>query len=380
MTSNATCITNATVGSNFIEIAVNPVVTANISIGASVNPVCEGTSVACTAIPANGGDSPAYQWKVNAVNASNATNASFTYTPVNDDQVTCIITSNAPCVTGNPATSNTLSMTVNPLLTVNVSITASANPVYPGTQVTFTATPAYGGSVPAYQWRVNAVNAANATNASYTYMPANGDMVSCIMTSSELCPATNPVQSNVIIMAVTVLPVTLAVQNQTVNDTRCFEAFQTLTVAGNETYFVVQNGGSVIFVAGENILYYPGTRVDSGGTMSGYIAPGGPWCDPMPMVTAITGTQEPGPVAETEGYRIYPNPTRDRFFLEDLSESSGVRWIVQIYNMHGKRISTAVLGEERIHEFSLEGQPTGIYLVRIIMDSDSGTTRIIKQY
>ena len=59
-----------------------------------------GTPVTFTAAPVNGGTVPAFQWKVNAANAANATNATYTYTPANGDVITCVLTSNAPCVTG----------------------------------------------------------------------------------------------------------------------------------------------------------------------------------------------------------------------------------------------------------------------------------------
>ncbi|MCX6277795.1 MAG: hypothetical protein NT004_06840 [Bacteroidetes bacterium] len=86
-------------------------VPVSISIVASANPVCQGASVTFTATPANGGTAPAYQWKINGINAGTNSN-SYTYIPVNGDVVICILTSNATCVSGNPATSNTVMMTV----------------------------------------------------------------------------------------------------------------------------------------------------------------------------------------------------------------------------------------------------------------------------
>ena len=63
------------------QVTVTPGVPVSISISASQNNVCAGTSVTYTAVPTNGGLSPAYQWKVNGIN-SGPNSSTFTYTPV----------------------------------------------------------------------------------------------------------------------------------------------------------------------------------------------------------------------------------------------------------------------------------------------------------
>lgn len=83
-----------------------------VIINASANPVCAGTSVTFTATPDNGGTTPYYQWKINGVYAG-TNSSSFTYIPVNGDVVTCVLSSSLNCVSGNPATSDGITMTVN---------------------------------------------------------------------------------------------------------------------------------------------------------------------------------------------------------------------------------------------------------------------------
>ena len=171
----------------------------SVTIAATATTVCAGTPVTFTATPFNGGANPAYQWKVNGVNAG-TNNPVFTYTPANADSVRCILTSSLVNGVGNPATSNKITMTVNPVLPVSVSIAASVNPVCPGTPVTFTATPVNGGT-PGYQWKVNGVNAG--TNSSQlTYTPVAGDAVTCVLTSSVTCATGNPATSNQVVMSV----------------------------------------------------------------------------------------------------------------------------------------------------------------------------------
>jgi hypothetical protein len=103
-----------------VTLTMNGTLPVSVSIAASANPVFAGTSVTFTATPANGSSAPVYQWKVNGVNVG-TNSATYSYTPANNDLVTCELTSNATCATGNPATSNTITMMVNPLVSASVS-------------------------------------------------------------------------------------------------------------------------------------------------------------------------------------------------------------------------------------------------------------------
>ncbi|MCX6268716.1 MAG: hypothetical protein NTW16_15415 [Bacteroidetes bacterium] len=73
---------------------------------------------------------------MNGNNVSGATNSTYSYVPTNGNTIACILTSSLPCTTGSPATSNTITMTVNNYFNVSVSIAASANPVCAGVSVT----------------------------------------------------------------------------------------------------------------------------------------------------------------------------------------------------------------------------------------------------
>ncbi len=93
-------------------------------------------------------------------------------------------------------------------LSAGVTIVASNNPVCAGTPVTFTATPANGGSAPAYQWKVNGVNV-GLNSAAFSYTPANADTVACVMTSNLPNVVGNPANSNQVIMSALVLNATI---------------------------------------------------------------------------------------------------------------------------------------------------------------------------
>ncbi|MGC1391705.1 MAG: gliding motility-associated C-terminal domain-containing protein, partial [Bacteroidales bacterium] len=157
-----------------------------------------------TATPTNGGTTPVYQWKVNGVNAG-INSSAYSYIPVTGDIVTVDLTSNVACTTGNPATSAPVTMTVNPVLPVSVTVAADANPVCAGTTVNFTATPTNGGTAPVYQWKVNGVNA-GINSSAYSYIPVTGDIVTVDLTSNEVCQSGGMATSNTISMTINTLP------------------------------------------------------------------------------------------------------------------------------------------------------------------------------
>ena len=219
LTSSITaCISNNPATSNGIIMVVNPLLPVSITISASVNPICQGSSVTFTGVPVNGTPTSTFQWQVNGINVG--TNSSnYSYIPNNGDVVTCVLTSNATCLTGNPATSNSVTMTVNQNLSAGITIAASSNPFCPGSSVTFTATPTNGGTVPSYQWKVNGINTGTNSTA-FIYNPAGGDSVRCVMTSNLDCVTDSPVSSAQIIMSGTLAPI--------VTFTSCFDTMTTV--------------------------------------------------------------------------------------------------------------------------------------------------------
>ncbi len=202
MTSNATCASPTTVTSNSITVSVSPFIIPSVSITATATTICPGNSVTFTAIPINGGPIPMYQWQVNGVNVGTNSPTYITSTLLNGDIVKVVMTSNAACPSPTTATSNTITMTVNPTVTPSVNISASSSIICAGTSVTFTATPTNGGSTPAYQWQVNGVNVGTNSAIYSTNTLANGDVGRVIMTSNLTCALPATATSNSITMAV----------------------------------------------------------------------------------------------------------------------------------------------------------------------------------
>lgn len=193
------------VGSPTINITANPAV-----------PVCAGTSVTFNSTITNGGPSPSYQWKKNGVDVG-SNSPTYTYVPANGDQIYCVLTSNAPCLATNTATSSTIVMTVNALPNVGASVTPNAT-VCAGTSVTLT-----GNGANTYAWSGGVTNG-------IAFTPAGTSTYTVVGTDGNTCTNTTSI-------TVTVNPLPpLVVGSNPVSGAVCPGGQVTLTATGAATY------------------------------------------------------------------------------------------------------------------------------------------------
>ncbi|MFH0895679.1 MAG: ice-binding family protein [Bacteroidota bacterium] len=167
--------------------------------------------------------------------------------------------------------------------------------------------------------------------------------------------------------------------------TTCYGATQTIIVAGNSTIFKVEAGGSVTMVASQNIRFLPGTIVLNGGYLHAYITTTGTYCGCGALPPAIVSTPIEimeslwGPETESDFFRIYPNPTNDRFTLETKVSDESIRQIVFVYSMMGLLIVKEEVTGNVKKEYSLADQPAGIYIVRVIKNDQAETIKVVRQ-
>ncbi|MEI6434150.1 MAG: T9SS type A sorting domain-containing protein [Bacteroidota bacterium] len=176
------------------------------------------------------------------------------------------------------------------------------------------------------------------------------------------------------------VPAQVLVNNVTLGNGNysCYNATQTITVAGNGTAFEVHAGGSGEMIAGERITSLPGSRALFGGNLHGYIAPTGPWCN-APAVPSVVTVSDPTPLKiEKSTFTLYPNPTTGRFVVEFSGDNPPNQGFVEIFDMKGKQIATQPIRGDRRHEFSISEKPVGLYLLRIITGDRTETIKIIK--
>jgi trimeric autotransporter adhesin len=312
-TTAAGCVRNMT---GFASVAINPLETPVVSMTASTSDtVCAGTSVTYTATGSNGGTTPTYTWSVGS--STVGTGTSYTYVPVNGDEVKITFTSNATCPSV-ASVSAARTMNVIPNLTPSVNITAADDTVCQGSLASFVAVPVNGGTAPVYTWVVGGSIVAGVTGATYTYLPTNGQTVVCRLNSNYRCPSVNNVSSNTItirvnpqyipVVNITAQPGTVVEQGQTVT-------FTTTVTGGGPTpsYQWLLRGG---IIGGATQSSFTSNDLNDGDSVTCVVVGTGE-CgletinSVVMKVTPSTGIATTG--ISTGDIRMMPNPTSGTF-------------------------------------------------------------------
>ena len=195
------CMLTNPCGSVFSQpalLAVTTPVTPTVSISTTTTTICAGTSTTFTAAPLNEGTNPSFQWQKNNLPVG-SNSATYTDNSINNgDVISCILTSSQSCVSGSIANSNSITMTVNPILSPTITISASDNNICTGSMVVFSSTVQDEGANPSYQWRKNGVNTGNNSPSYSDNTLADGDIISCILITNYNCQPTPSVESNLI--------------------------------------------------------------------------------------------------------------------------------------------------------------------------------------
>jgi photosystem II stability/assembly factor-like uncharacterized protein len=229
LSSSATCANPQILSSNVIIVTVNQVVSPTISITTSAINICIGSSATFTATITNGGTNPSYQWQLNGANVGTNSNIFSSSTLSNNDQVKCILTSNAICATQQLATSNVITVSVSSTIIPSVNISSTTTTICNGTAIIFTSTPTNGGIAPSYQWQVNGTNVGINSNTFSSSTLTNASVVRVIMTSSLACATPQTATSN---------PINITVNN-TIIPTASFTTSAT----------TICNGASITFIS-----------------------------------------------------------------------------------------------------------------------------------
>ncbi len=174
-------------------------------IASSVPATCNWTNdglVAITSVSGGAGAPYTFLWDQNG-SVSDSLNGLLPgiYSVEVKDSANCLLVADLSVGVLNPAATPSISISVDPDTTI-----------CKGTNVTFAATVANEGSAPSYQWEINGINSGFTTPSFSTDLLDDGDMVSCVLSSSEACPSANPVTSNFVGMNIEEYPSVFSVK------------------------------------------------------------------------------------------------------------------------------------------------------------------------
>jgi hypothetical protein len=345
--------------------------TASVGITANpAGPICSKTNVTFTTTSINGGTSPTYQWKKNGVNVGTNSptysNASLT----NGNQITCVMTSNLPGVSGSPATSNTITMQVNAVPTSTVT-TAGPTTFCSGTNLlTLTAN---SGTGLTYQWYKGTTALSGATAISY--VPTSTGTYKVLVTNVSGCTKYSST------VAVTVIALPAA----------------TITASGPLSFCA---GDSVTLTAnsGTGLTYQwkKGTANISSATLQSYTAKtAGTYRVVVTNASGCTKSSATKKVVvncktgdsdisnlEDNAISIYPNPVNGPFTVEFNNESAdnGTAQI-EIINAIGEAVFSC---SEPFTDGTLNKQidlgdksAKGLYMIKIVLNGEVHISRLI---
>ena len=198
--SNSPCAFPTTAFSDTIRMVVNPTYYPAVIITHVPDTACAGNPITFTANPINGGTVPFYEWFKNDTMVT--TGSTYTYSPTVADTITCLMVSSLTCHSPD-SVSSVSNFVINPSIVPIVTISktpASDSIAYVNQIYTFNTTLTYGGVSPHFQWYINRVAVAGATNSTFAPHILTNDTVVCKVTSSAICAVPNIVTSNPIII------------------------------------------------------------------------------------------------------------------------------------------------------------------------------------
>jgi len=372
----ATGCTSTMTGSTTVTMI--PSVTPSVTIGTGVgDTVCAGSTVTFSPLATNGGTTPAYIWKVNGTTVG--TSGSYTYIPVNGDNVSVTMTSSAACA--SPATVNgSVIMTVLTNQVPTVTITAHpGDTVCQGTRASFTIASAWGGATPTFSWNLN--GSVVAAGPTYSYIPADNDVLFVTMNSSYQCVTTPDAVSNDITMRVqnTSAPVvTVTYTTGSVLNGVAYNDTFTATVANggfNPQYQWSVNGAPV---AGATNAVYMEHNLNVNDIVMCLVVNSNA-CGiqyASSSVTIIGGNVGVVPVSLAgNDIRLVPNPNKGTFTLQgSLGTNRDETVAVEITDMLGQTVwSNSVIARngELKERISITNIANGMYLLSLRSGGDA---------
>lgn len=379
-------ITGCTTGmAGFATVTIIPSFVPSVTVTTSTSDtICNGTSTTFTAVPAHGGTTPGYTWKVNGITVG-STSSVYTYAPSNGDVVTVTLATSAAC-TFPLTVSDTVNMTVNPYYLPAVSIFGGRveDTLCGSNSVNLIAAPVNGGPSPVVRWYVN--GSYITTSPTYSFTPTNGDVVYCKMHSSYMCLLADTVRSNSVAMrvyAVFIPTVTITASAGISVAPQQVDTFTAVALgAGPAPLYQWLLDGSP--VPGATSSQWVRNNFHRGDSVTCVVRGTGICGHPSfnSLILDVTTTSVNNIAGIFDNVRLLPNPNNGSFNLEGFVSDLDVRKAdVEITNMLGQVIYKSSLpvqnGSIDAYIQLSNNLANGMYMLRISTGDDNKTFRFV---
>jgi hypothetical protein len=249
-------------------------------------------------------------------------------------------------------------------LTLKFSITATASPLEYGTT---------SGTGYFYSGQQVSLTASANPGYNFTNWTENGTEISTSSTYQFSASANRTIIANFEV-APPVVPETLALSEVTfsLGEIECYNAIQTIIVAGGGTTVDFESGSSATLIAGQSIQFLPGFHSHQGSYMDAYITTNGTFCEGNPAPVAAQpetkseiqqGEITPvKPDGIEKSIKVYPNPNNGRFTVELMNFENA---IVSVYSISGVKLLQLNAIKPGTLPINLPNLINGIYFLKV---------------
>lgn len=165
----------------------------------------------------------------------------------------------------------------------------------------------------------------------------------------------------------------------------CFNAYDTITVAGDGSVVEFQSGSSVELIAGKSIRFLPGFHANAGSFTYAHITPDSTFCggsagsilqNPQPEKSVeLSSSQKTVSTGKIKEVKVYPNPNNGNFTLELANFENRVD--VNIFNSLGLKVYQLDATDQTNYTVNLPEIKRGIYFIKVIDGTMQFTKKII---
>ena len=338
-------------------------------------PVCQGSTNTYSISAVSGATS--YTWTLPSGWSGSSTSTSINAT-AGGSGGTITVKANNSCGSG-PTQSK--SVTVSGTVPSQPGAITGPTTVASGNTVTYSISSVSGAT--SYTWAYSGDGTPVGSGTSITLTPTSSGVLS--VTANNTC-GSSPARTLSITVGSTV-PLTRFVQNITIinGQTECYDAIQTITVAGSGTTVDIYSGGNATFIAGQHVFFEPGFHAHSGSLGHAYITLTGNYCsNPATMApVADTITEQLSGfnkliVEHGPDVNIYPNPTKGSFTIDFLGNE--ITSDILLLNFQGNQVYQTNCVNQLEKIIDIGNLPAGMYIIIIETPSHIITKKIVKTF